>query len=175
MESYEVTNAKSGDLDDVAEIHVRSWRAAYHHVFPNSYLESISVGARKKAWEAVLAEKRSDLLIARREARVVGFVSFGASRDLDAVSGRTGEIWALYVDPTEWGKGAGGTLWRGAEARLRRSDHQEITLWVLEANARALAFYERVGFTRDKHEPVVIERGGTTASEIRLVHGTGAE
>ncbi|HUW16385.1 MAG TPA: GNAT family N-acetyltransferase, partial [Actinomycetes bacterium] len=57
--------------------------------------------------------------------------------------------YALYVDPSRWGGGAGRALVAAAEARLRVLGHAEAALWVLEANQLGRSFYETVGWSAD--------------------------
>jgi ribosomal protein S18 acetylase RimI-like enzyme len=78
---------------------------------------------------------------------VVGFVTFGPSRDADAAG--LGEIYALCVDPGGYGRGTGRLLMAEARRRLREAGIEEAILWVLRGNDRAAAFYEREGWRPD--------------------------
>jgi ribosomal protein S18 acetylase RimI-like enzyme len=78
---------------------------------------------------------------------VVGFVTFGPSRDADAAG--LGEIYALYVDPEGYGGGTGRLLMAKARRRLREAGMDEAILWVLRGNDRAARFYEREGWKPD--------------------------
>ncbi len=78
---------------------------------------------------------------------VTGFVSFGPSRDADAVG--FGEIYALYVDPERYQGGVGRLLMAEARQRLQGAGFDAAVLWVLQGNRRALAFYEREGWVPD--------------------------
>jgi GNAT superfamily N-acetyltransferase len=82
-------------------------------------------------------------LVAGREGQVHGFCFFGAGRDANLAG--IEEIYAVYVHPAHWSTGLGHALLSAALSRLSRP----VILWVLEANHRARAFYERVGFGPD--------------------------
>jgi ribosomal protein S18 acetylase RimI-like enzyme len=56
-------------------------------------------------------------------------------------------LYALFVHPNWWGTAAACLLTDAAIADLRGKGCREVWLWVLEANARARAFYRRYGFT----------------------------
>ena len=56
------------------------------------------------------------------------------------------QIVRLYVDPGHWGRGIGRRLHDVALAHLRRAGYRVVVLWVLEANDRARAMYERWGW-----------------------------
>jgi ribosomal protein S18 acetylase RimI-like enzyme len=78
---------------------------------------------------------------------VVGFVTFGPSRDADTVG--LGEIYALYVDPGRYEAGVGRTLMAHARRRLKEQGFEAAVLWVLLGNERAARFYEREGWVPD--------------------------
>lgn len=81
------------------------------------------------------------------EEPIIGFVTFGPSRDADAQG--LGEIYALYVDPTRHQAGAGRLLMTEARRRLVDLGIEEAVLWVLQGNDRAARFYEREGWEPD--------------------------
>jgi ribosomal protein S18 acetylase RimI-like enzyme len=93
--------------------------------------------------------------------RVVRLAIAGRARDDDVAEG-TGELYALYVDPDEWGAGHGRALDEAARAHLRGALFTGAVLWVLEDNERARGFYERCGWvddgTRRSHEGAVAVR-----------------
>ena len=139
------------DARQIAEVHVASWRHAYRGLLPDDYLEKLSVGEREAQRLAWFADPRpgSGVLVAEDDAgRVVGFATFGPSRDDDAPDG-TGEVPAIYIDPADVRTGIGRQLIEETAAALRKAGCTRATLWVLEENASARRFYERVGWTWD--------------------------
>jgi len=95
--------------------------------------------------------------------KVVGFVSYGDFRDSARIAG---EIFALYVLKDYYGKGVGQKLMQAAFAAL--DGYQEIVLWVLEDNKRAIAFYEKMGFVFDGQEKVIDL--GKAVKEKRMIY-----
>jgi ribosomal protein S18 acetylase RimI-like enzyme len=83
------------------------------------------------------------VFVALRDARLVGVVAAGPDPD----DGTVGHLSRLYVTPSSWGRGIGRALHDRALAHLRAQTFREATLWVLEANHRARAWYERLGWT----------------------------
>lgn len=59
---------------------------------------------------------------------------------------RTGWVQALYVRADRFDRGIGSTLLDIAVAHCRDRGKTAVTLWVLEGNLPARAFYERRGF-----------------------------
>jgi GNAT superfamily N-acetyltransferase len=139
------------DARPIAEVHVASWRHAYRGLLPDDSLEKLSVDEREAQRLAWFADPRpsSGVLVAEDDAgRVVGFATFGPSRDNDAPEG-TGEVPAIYVEPEQIGTGIGRQLLEETASALREAGFARATLWVLEENESARRFYERVGWTWD--------------------------
>ena len=82
----------------------------------------------------------------------MGFGAFGPSRDGDLQGREVGEIYAMYLKPEVWRRGAGNRLLAEVERRLAADGFTEATLWVLATNARARAFYEAAGWAADGAE-----------------------
>jgi ribosomal protein S18 acetylase RimI-like enzyme len=166
--SMEVSAASPEDCEAVAQVHVAGWQAAYANILDPAFLASLSIERRAESWRRVLAEGKSELLVGRVGSSVVGFASFGPSRDADAPAGR-GELWALYLDPQAWSTGVGRTLWLAARERLLSLRFSSVSLWVLERNARAIRFYCAAGFTIEAGSEKEFELGGTKVREVRMV------
>lgn len=158
--------ATLADARRVAEVHVQAWQAAYVGIVPDAYLASLSVDKRETMWREAIEKQVPELLVARVDGEVAGWVAFDGSRDAGAATG-TGEIWALYVDPAHWSSGMGRALWRRARARLLERGVDSITLWVLAANARAINFYEAAGFALEPGSAKGFELGGRQVQELR--------
>ena len=123
------------------------WRWGYRDQLPEDVLDRLSVEDREKAWRLSLANDGQAVFVANDQARIVGFVSVGASSDEDAPTG-TGELFAIYLLEEAAGRGVGRALTERAEVWLRER-FTRATLWVLESNVRARRFYEAAGWTWD--------------------------
>ena len=95
------------------------------------------------------------------EDEIVGFATVGASHSEDG----PGELYAIYVDPSKWGSGAGRALIEHSETSLRGSGFQEALLWVLEGNERAERFYRAAGWERDGEKEDDFQ--GARVTEVR--------
>ncbi|MDH4052643.1 MAG: GNAT family N-acetyltransferase [Rubrivivax sp.] len=161
----EVAAAALEHADQIAAIHVRSWQAAYKDILAGSYLESLSIERRADAWRAALRDGAPTIHVAIEDARTIGFVSFGKCRD-EAATAERGEIWAIYVEPEYWGRGAGRALLWQALSALRSLRFAVVSLWVLDRNERGIRFYERAGFTRIHGSSRRFELGGVQVEEV---------
>lgn len=145
-----IREAEPKDARDIAEIHVRSWRAAYRGQLTDDFLDGLNVEDRlemhRLALEAPPAEYR--MWLAEEDGRAIGFAVTGKSEDADADE-RTAEVFAIYLDPDHVGTGVGRRLFSHAVDDLRSRGFRSATLWVMETNEAARRFYEVAGWTLD--------------------------
>lgn len=148
-----VRRARIEDVEQIAEIHVRSWQAAYAGLIPQSYLDSLTPVQREPGWTRAIRDKDASrggtFVVTDDGERVVGFAHISESRDGDSLADAVGEVWAIYLAPGAWGAGLGRALMAAALGRLTELGYQQATLWVLDSNARARRFYEAAGFRLD--------------------------
>lgn len=160
-----VRPATPEDARGIAEVHVRSWRAAYRGLVPAEVLDRLSVDDREGTWAEMLRNGSRVLVAEEPDGTLAGFCGFARpARDDDAVPG-SGEILALYVDPERWRAGTGGALLDAAVEELAAEGCDEATLWVLRGNDRAIGFYARHGFVADGR---VSTHPPTGSAEVRM-------
>ncbi len=162
-----IRKAEPSDAIGIARVHVASWQAAYRGFFPDDFLDNLSVGNRETFWKEAIMLGKSGLLVYEKEGAVLGFASFGESRDEDAVEGQTCELYAIYFDPEQWGSGYGAELIEGVLSMLKVQGFSEVTLWVLKDNRRAIRFYRKMGFVPDGVEKVETWRDEIELTESR--------
>ena len=161
-----IRRAVVADAEAGARCHAACWQEAYEGIVaPDRLAAAVDVRGRAERWRTALEDGAERWIaihpggdeIADAE-RVVGFAAPGISRDQDV---RTAlELYAIYVRKGWWGTGLANRLLDVAIGK------QPAILWVLEANARARAFYSRHGFVPDgarKEETIFGE------PEIRMV------
>lgn len=163
-----IERAVSEDVPAIARAQVRSWQAAYECIVPADHLKTLSVEKREALWRELLSRGAPEMLVAKDHDYIVGFVAFGRCRDEGAVASRA-EIWAIYVIPSHWSQGVGTQLWDQARERMAELGYHSVGLWVLEANTRAIQFYERMGFDLDEGSAKEVVIGGKVLSEVRYV------
>jgi ribosomal protein S18 acetylase RimI-like enzyme len=138
------------DIDAVAKIHVRTWRSAYAGIVPAEVLAALD----PEVWAA---RRRSMAVPPDDDGRIGGFISFGPSRAGDGA----GELYAIYVDPADQGRGLGQLLFDAARSGLSASGLPAMRLWVLVENHPARRFYERQGMAPDGATDYYTPRGST--------------
>ena len=145
------------EIKGKAFVHWRAWHEAYAGLINAEYLGKLTLEKCKE----IAYRWRDNILVALDGGRVVGFAGYGeCSRD----DPDAGELFALYVLPEYWGKGAAQKLADAAMQML--SARSRIGLWVLKENKRAIRFYEKNGFAPDGREQFLEALG---ASEIRMI------
>ena len=148
--SWKIRAADRADALDVAAVHIASWRAGYGHVIPESVLYGDDFEPRRTAiwtdWRFAPGQ-RIAVSVDGDDERIIGFATYGPERDRgDGFTGR-GELYAFYFHPDAWGSGAASALIEHTEERLAAEGFADVTLWVLDDNPRARAFYERHGWS----------------------------
>ncbi len=164
-----IRKATEKDIPAIAALHIEGWKGAYGGIVDQAYLDSLSTEQRIKDWAGWMAAGESDSFIAEEEGRPAGFVTVGRTKTPPPGSSpirpsHSGEIYALYLHPDFWRRGIGSALLRHAARELKERKHTAICLWVLDANARGKAFYEKMG--GQKLGGKMVEIGPSSLKEI---------
>jgi GNAT superfamily N-acetyltransferase len=143
--------AVPADAEAIAQVHVKAWQEAYRGVLPENWLAGLSVQDGRRRWESQLVTLPTNeaVVVAEDGGSIVGFAFVCPSEDQDA-SPRTGQLDAIYLEPSVWRRGIGRVLQARALEELANFGFTEATLWVLEENARARQFYERTWWTAER-------------------------
>lgn len=146
------------EIEGKSLVHWKMWREAYDDLLPAEFQETMTL-ERCRLFSQKYPE---NTLIAIGDLKVVGFISYGNFRDETM---QAGEIIALYVLKDYYGKGIAQKLMKAALTALNH--FSEIFLWVLKDNKRAIAFYQKMGFTFDGQEKIL--ELGKPIKEKRMV------
>lgn len=167
MPTYQVRPAVDSDADAIATVHAASSRAAYEGLVPDQH-ESLPIEKRRAFWRDAIEYSEPQVLVARDESgAVVGFAGFDRTRDPKSRP-TTGEIWAIYVQPSHWDAGVGLALWDATREGLVEEGCTEVTLWIPLCNVRAIRFCELAGFKRENNTAKTAMMAGVKLEEIRL-------
>jgi GNAT superfamily N-acetyltransferase len=142
MSPFELRLATQTDAEACALLHISCWREVYAPLASPELLELRLADTERwvRAWQVQLDQGPTHW-VAVHDSELVGFGVSGPSRDEDPPTPR--ELYALYVRAAWHGTGIGAALLDRTVA------NEPCSLWVLEANARARAFYARHGFVVD--------------------------
>ena len=139
--------ARREDLNRIAEIEVFNYRLQFYPIFKSDffYFEALQVPSVAARYESAL-----DCLYVYDDGVVKGFTMV-----------QEGEIKKLFVEPVLQGQHIGGKLLEYALSHLNAA-----TLWALEKNPRAIAFYRHHGFRVTRERKL---EEGTDEYLVRLV------
>ena len=146
------------EIEGKSLVHWQTWREAYDDLLPANYQETMTL----EKCRFFSQKYPENTLIAMDGKKVVGFISYGNFCD-EAI--QAGEIIALYVLKDYYGKGVSKQLMHAAFVAL--DQFSEIYLWVLKDNKRAIAFYQKMGFTFDGQEQIL--KLGKPVKELRMM------
>ena len=147
--TFSLRDARVSDAAAIARVHEESRDRAYRGRLPDHVLVNISLADRAWRWVEWLKDSATLTIVAEMDGCVVGFCTVGPSPDPDADGTRVADMATLYILSEHWGHGIGTALCAAALGRAREAGFSTLTLWTLEINDRARAFYEAHGFLAD--------------------------
>lgn len=149
--SFTIREPQLSDADEIAALHVSTWREAYAHLLPDDFFSDEYLAGRHTMWNHILATPREDMTIrvAESEDTIIGFAWVGPSiADDGEVPPCERTLYAIYVSAAHYATGAGQALLDEALG------DGPAMLWVAKENPRATAFYLRNGFVFDGVEQI---------------------
>ena len=142
-----IRSAEAEDAARIANVHVKTWRATYQGILPQSFLNNFTEDQRAIAWVRIMKHMGGNegvLVSENLDGEIVGFVSYGPIRSV--IPGHEGEISSLYILPGYQKEGHGRRLFLAASNRLAKAGLSGLAVWMLRDNP-AGAFYKRMGGT----------------------------
>lgn len=142
--------AEVGDAEAIASLHLTSWRSAYRPFLPARVLDELDLTTHTAEWRRRVGVPEVQIALEEEGGALVGFCAHGPTGDPEAaVHPRVWEIKNLHVHPDRKGTGSGSRLFDAAVGHARERGAGSVTLWVVEGNSVARAFYERKGMLPD--------------------------
>jgi GNAT superfamily N-acetyltransferase len=145
----EIRPAAAMDAAGIATVQTEVWRDAYAGLLPADFLARRVITT--DIWLNRIMKLGAQFAVqvaVDDTGTVVGFALTGPAVGPAASEDESvGQLYAIYVLAAYWGTGIGYDLHRAAIDDLRAEGFSEAILWVLPGNARAIAFYERQGWS----------------------------
>lgn len=136
-----IRRAEKSDAADIGAVHYRAWIETYAGLLPDAYLATRS---SEKSAELFSRTECKNLAVAECDGMIVGFCGWGKFRTLTEAA--MGEVQGIYLLDAYKHRGIGRWLMDYALEQLRTAGARQVGLWVLDTNAPAIAFYEKLGF-----------------------------
>ena len=144
-----VRRGTESDLERIAEIKVRNWEDTYGPLIPRDVLlPFLDAAAQLDDVRRSVGLAEAILLVAEDHAgNVIGFSLAFLNHGPDPW------LESLHVHPDFQSMGAGTLLMRATARELQSCGHRTMRLGVVEGNAAAERFYERLGGIEAGREP----------------------
>lgn len=155
-----IRTATPADAEQIAFVHIDSWRTTYRGIVTDEYLEKLNLQARANYWRKELTERCDNVFVADNDGSIVGFATAGQSRDDNSFDC---ELYAIYVLQQHQQKNIGRLLLTATTKYLQTCGHSSMYVWVLADN-NSKQFYERLG--GEQFDRKVIEISGRQLTEI---------
>jgi len=156
----------AGALSDLA---AETYSAAFGHSFNADDLAAeVQANLTEACFERYIDE--DIVLIGEADARVVGYVQFGAGGTLaEAASASDREVRRIYVHPDCQRQGIGTRLMDAAFSHPELKCARDVYLDVWERNHGALSFYTRYGFDVIGARRFDVASGAATDPDLIMV------
>jgi ribosomal protein S18 acetylase RimI-like enzyme len=158
--------AGPADAEDLARVHIDSWRETYRGLLSDAWLARMSPIGQTKRFAQSLSKPGPDgvTLIAADPWEVVGYAQGGRSR-----RGFPGEaeIMTLYLLRAAQGQGLGRRLLTNTARALAAQGARTLVISVLHDNLAARSFYEHLG---GAPEPARRERGPDGGAYLEVAY-----
>ena len=145
--TYLVFPAGPSDAEDLARIHVASWRETYRGLLADAFLARMSEPGFTRRFRRALTNPGSSITLAAADRYgLVGYAQGGPSRRDTAslANGGEAEIATLYVLRQAQGQGLGARLMTETARALAANGASSLMISVLRDNIRARGFYEHL-------------------------------
>jgi GNAT superfamily N-acetyltransferase len=168
-----VRPARTEDVEEIARIHVETWRHGYAPILPAPALDALTLDAARSAWrDAVLdpPSPRHHVLVALEAQWTVGFAAVAPADDLrpeDPEPGTTVAVSPVVVEP-RWSRRGHGSRLMAAAVDLARADGMTRAItWIPEQDTASREFLAGSGWAPDGLARA-LDTGAGELREIRL-------
>jgi ribosomal protein S18 acetylase RimI-like enzyme len=144
--------AGPSDDEDLARVHVTSWRETYRGLLPEGYLAAMNEATHTRRFHRALIRRETDeVILAAADRRGI----FGYAQAMPSRRRREGEaeIATLYVLRASHGIGAGQALVADCARAMAAQGATSLMISVLRDNIRARGFYEHLGGQAEAPRP----------------------
>lgn len=165
MPTFTIRPCVPAGVETVLRMKNLAWRQTYAGQLSDEVFEQLDadVVAHAASWAEAIGNGEAPPLVGTDSAgRVIGVAAGGPARG-DRPPAAT-ELYMVYVLAEAYGSGLGRSL---VDAAIGTNPS---FVWVLESNARAVAFYRKLGFEPDGAREQLSPRWNHQA-EIRMVRG----
>ena len=160
-----IRKANSQDAQDIAKVHVDSWRTTYKGILPDDFLNNLTYEQRTELWKKNISDATNYVLVAENEQNeIIGFAT-GATRKTNSVPNAT-DLTSIYLLEEYQGIGIGKQLLTEIFAYFKIKGYEKVFVEVLAEN-KTRNFYEYYGAQYVDNTEIKI--GGKVLEELIYV------
>ena len=131
--------AVPSDVQQIAEIHVQSWKETYTGIINQDILDNLSVEKRLQLWQKLVVDENHRLFVYERDGEILGFLDGFLNPNKNIA-----EIKAFYFLKQLKGQGFGRAMFEKFYQTIQPEQHQLLHLGVINHNPSRY-FYEKMG------------------------------
>jgi len=140
-----IREARLEDAEQIAKVHVDSWRTTYKNIIPQAFLDGLSYSKRIPLWEQNLSKPKNYVLVAEnKESKIVGFAD--TSKRAENVYPNSLDLTSIYLLKEYQGQGIGRALLKELFSYYESQKVEKVFVEVLADN-KTKHFYEAFGAT----------------------------
>ncbi|OBR95480.1 protease synthase and sporulation negative regulatory protein PAI 1 [Clostridium ragsdalei P11] len=138
------------DIEIVCKIVNDNWRSVYDGYVNEQLLNDNGCFNREKRLKADFLSGRLSNYVYECNGHIAALLSIGDTVDNDKIGAF--EVWRIYISEAYQNRGIGSQLINFAEQQAFKYGYKEIVIWAFKGNSRAISFYKKHGYKKDKEE-----------------------
>lgn len=131
--------AKNNDAQQIAQVHVASWKETYTGIIHQEILDALDVEQKTMLWEQILSDSNHHVLVYIHNQKIMGFLDGYLNLENDIA-----EIRAFYLLKEIQKQGLGRELFQQFYQIALNHSYGSIRLEVFNKNSSRF-FYEKLG------------------------------
>lgn len=141
--NIQIRKAVLEDSEEIAKVHVESWRTTYSGIMKDSIIAGLDVGKRTELWKNNLTIEGNLVVVAEKKGQIIGFACGSAVKEGEYPE-YDGDVTAIYFYKEEQGNGYGKLLLDALFQEFCQKGFRNAIVKVLDQN-NSRYFYEKLG------------------------------
>ena len=155
--------ADAEDIDQIAQLYISNWKAAYKGMLPDTFLNQLDVSYGVQKWSAFLKLPDSRIFIALDPPFFSGFGACSPEHDIENCL----YIDSLHVSAGARGKGTGTKLLQTIGKYAADMGYEKMSICIIRGNDLAKNLYCRLGAVH--YSFFTDDFGGTRSNSEKLL------
>ena len=150
--TLQIRRATLLDVEQIAQVHVESWKMAYSAMFSEAFLKNFTSESRYVLWRNNINDRNKIVLVLEKNDEIIGFI-MGDPVKKGEYAQYDGDLTALYFKKEEQRKGYGSLLLHALLTEFTKRGYRNCIVKVLKEN-NCKYFYEKLGAVHIDDQPL---------------------